>query len=166
MHVRIANLRLRGTRSWHSPRMCNPQFYVPGKRPMGKTMARSFAYTIYHYYCVCYISGWHERSNTRKWSELWLYSTPQFRTAITAAVHSYMVLNRLIEYGLCIAKQLRFNVMTYFFSDDVFWNLRLGFLWINVEAHVLMVMRTDTGLPECILIPTVYMNNLHTCMYM
>ena len=34
MHVAIAYPRWRGKRSRHSRRMCNPQFYVPGKRPM------------------------------------------------------------------------------------------------------------------------------------
>ena len=34
MHVGIANPRWRGKRSRHSRRMRNPQFYVPGKRPI------------------------------------------------------------------------------------------------------------------------------------
>ena len=34
MHVGIANLRRQGKRSRHSRRMCNPQFYVSGKRPI------------------------------------------------------------------------------------------------------------------------------------
>ena len=35
MHVGIANPRCPGKRSQHSRRMHNPQFYVPGKRPIG-----------------------------------------------------------------------------------------------------------------------------------
>ena len=34
MHVGIANPRWRGQRSRNSRRMCNPQFYVSGKRPI------------------------------------------------------------------------------------------------------------------------------------
>ena len=34
MHVGIAKPRWRGKRSQHSPRTCNPQFYVSAKRPM------------------------------------------------------------------------------------------------------------------------------------
>ena len=37
MHVGIANPRWREKRSWHSPHMRNPQFYVSGKRPMPLT---------------------------------------------------------------------------------------------------------------------------------
>ena len=34
IHVGIDNPRWRGKRLWHSRRMRNPQFFVPGKRPM------------------------------------------------------------------------------------------------------------------------------------
>ena len=34
----IANQRCRGERSRHSRRMCNPQFYVSGKRPIGEDL--------------------------------------------------------------------------------------------------------------------------------
>ena len=37
MHVRIADPRWRGRRSRHFRRMRNTQFYVSGKRPIGKT---------------------------------------------------------------------------------------------------------------------------------
>ena len=36
MHVGIANPQWRGKRSRHSRRMCSPQFYVSGERPIGR----------------------------------------------------------------------------------------------------------------------------------
>ena len=35
MHAGMANLRWRGKGSQHCQRMCNPQFYISGKRPIG-----------------------------------------------------------------------------------------------------------------------------------
>ena len=54
MHVGIANLRWRGKRSRHSRRMCNPQFYVSGKRPIHnecmsswyKSCKNSYSFTL------------------------------------------------------------------------------------------------------------------------
>ena len=45
MHVGMANLRWRGKRSRHSPRMRNPQFYVSDKRPMGYRLKRAMKNT-------------------------------------------------------------------------------------------------------------------------
>ena len=45
MHVGIANPRWRGKLSRHSRHMCNPQFYVSGKRPMNRWWPRYLAHT-------------------------------------------------------------------------------------------------------------------------
>ena len=58
MHVGIANPQWSGKRSWHSWRICIPQFYVSGKRPMachstilptGQWGDVSAAHSIVHY---------------------------------------------------------------------------------------------------------------------
>ena len=66
MHVGIANPRWRGKRSRHSRRMRNPQFYVPGKRPIKNwpvkinLLPSLLLCSVCTEYCIMrYISWWY-----------------------------------------------------------------------------------------------------------